>query len=454
MELLNLDILKKNQVTDLYNKILVSMMEFIVSRYEADPSYGWVDTKISLITGEDFAADDFLRGRNTVYAWIQGRALEAMTLHADWFEQNSIELDLVARIKDVLHELLSKLEYSRSINCGHLSFFMNKDGRAFRLSSDCQPEYFTDMACQNYNLSDLFCSKGMYVAAKYLGFGKSERDAKDYCLDVIDAVWDGNFVSDQVSFRGEISSCGRILNSIGPYMLSLDTAELLLKDDPEYASDLAGKIIDRILTYHVNLRGEWGFGHQFDCVENIDSSYAPLTANKTVESDPGHSIEFCGLTMRFINNFKKFAMLPEDISRFDDYEDIIKSVFKKNFTNGYVEIPGGICKGYDLVSRNIIDSDMPWWNLPEAMRAALCCASTGSFKEVEEFRDIFNKCHNSFVNNYIRPEYNYISIQTIGADGMVKDTIPATPDIDPGYHTGICLIDCLKVLEEIDLEIA
>jgi hypothetical protein len=43
-----------------------------------------------------------------------------------------------------------------------------------------------------------------------------------------------------------------------------------------------------------------------------------------------------------------------------------------------------------------------------------------------------------------------MSVQTLGKDGMVKDTIPATPDADPGYHTGICLIDCLKVMEDFD----
>ena len=36
--------------------------------------------------------------------------------------------------------------------------------------------------------------------------------------------------------------------------------------------------------------------------------------------------------------------------------------------------PAGICKSYDLVSRRPPNTDMPWWSLPETMRAAAHCA--------------------------------------------------------------------------------
>ena len=37
--------------------------------------------------------------------------------------------------------------------------------------------------------------------------------------------------------------------------------------------------------------------------------------------------------------------------------------------------------------------------------------------------------------------------QTLDADGRCVDRVPATPDADPGYHTGLSLIDCLQRLD-------
>jgi len=42
-----------------------------------------------------------------------------------------------------------------------------------------------------------------------------------------------------------------------------------------------------------------------------------------------------------------------------------------------------------------------------------------------------------------------MAYQTIGADGRPVATIPATPDADPGYHTGLSIIDYLDWLGEM-----
>ncbi len=454
MEISDIDIVKKEQAVEVYTKILTSVMELIVSRYNSDTDYGWVDTKLSLITGLDYLSDDTFRGRNTIYGWIQGRALEALTYHARWFENNGENPELVDELKVVMRKLLVSLEHAREINGGHLLFFMDKDGRAFRTDVHLNIEYMVKGSITTYNLSDLFCSKGMYAAARYLGLSDAAGSAKKYCLDVIDAVWSGNFASDQFSFRGKITSSGCILNSIGPYMLLLDTVDMLLDDDANYAVKLGRKLIERIIGSHINLLQKWGFGQEYDCIENVDADGSPSVVDNTAESDPGHSIEFAGLAMKFICNARKQELSNECIRILDEYEDILINILKKNFANGYIKYIGGICKGFDLVTRAIIDGDMPWWSLPETMRASLYALSIShDYQMRDELWDIFYKCHNGFVNNYLRPELAYMSVQTLGTDGMVKDAIPATPDADPGYHTGICLIDCLRILEDLELEI-
>jgi hypothetical protein len=64
-------------------------MDMIASRSKEDPQYPWINTKIDIITGKDFDDDDFFKGRNSVYAWIQGRGLEAIGTHLDWLKNDA-----------------------------------------------------------------------------------------------------------------------------------------------------------------------------------------------------------------------------------------------------------------------------------------------------------------------------------------------------------------------------
>ena len=41
-----------------------------------------------------------------------------------------------------------------------------------------------------------------------------------------------------------------------------------------------------------------------------------------------------------------------------------------------------------------------------------------------------------------------MAIQTRNADGEPVAVIPATSDADPGYHTGLSILDCLEVLRQ------
>ena len=40
-----------------------------------------------------------------------------------------------------------------------------------------------------------------------------------------------------------------------------------------------------------------------------------------------------------------------------------------------------------------------------------------------------------------------MAYQTVDANGQPADVIPATPDADPGYHTGLSIIDYLACLD-------
>ena len=92
---------------------------------------------------------------------------------------------------------------------------------------------------------------------------------------------------------------------------------------------------------------------------------------------------------------------------------------------------------------------MPWWSLPETLRAALGACRVVAADRRPRFVEIARKCSNAFLSNFVRPGLHLMAYQTIDSDARPIDVIPATPDADPGYHTGLSIIDYLDWLEEM-----
>ena len=61
---------------------------------------------------------------------------------------------------------------------------------------------------------------------------------------------------------------------------------------------------------------------------------------------------------------------------------------------------------------------------------------------------ILGNCHNAFVR-YVRPDIHLMAVQTRSEEGRPVPVIPASADADPGYHTGLSIIDMLDLIEEL-----
>ena len=98
----------------------------------------------------------------------------------------------------------------------------------------------------------------------------------------------------------------------------------------------------------------------------------------------------------------------------------------------------------------------PWWSLPETIRAAdgvrllarLSAAPDRARVEAECGR-ISAACEAALERFVSRVEVAgagtlALLVQMRGADGAVRHAIPATSDLDPGFHTGLALIDALR----------
>ena len=82
--------------------LIQTSMDEIIRRYEADRSYHFIDTKLDLMTGEDFSVNDaWYKQKNIIFCWIQGRAMEALAKHIIYFEEK----------KDKVHKFTCSLSF-------------------------------------------------------------------------------------------------------------------------------------------------------------------------------------------------------------------------------------------------------------------------------------------------------------------------------------------------------
>src|SRR5690606_18756591 len=107
----------------------------------------------------------------------------------------------------------------------------------------------------------------------------------------------------------------------------------------------------------------------------VDDEARPYRMEKTILSDPGHALEFVGFALKFFDVARRSgALTAKQEDEMQQAQSTLQSILQRNFENGFNRSVGGIVKSYDLVGRRPINGDMPWWNLPETMRAAALAA--------------------------------------------------------------------------------
>lgn len=437
-----------------YEKMLSSVLIAMLDRFERNVGYPFIDTKLDLITGKNFYPLTLdsppYKDKNIIYSWIQGRGLEALAGHLEWIESSdyfsSIEKELLlARIKVIMTKVLAANERIRVANHGRMFFCTTSNGIKLEINEKGAFERVSRISAQS-NFSDLFYSKGLFKATWVLGQDKLFSDGVSYFQNVVEDIINNNFHSDQQSFDPK-NKVKRVPGKIsqGPLMICLSgLAEIGKITSEEMWFDYAEIIISRIVEFHIN-HGQHKDLELYDFIEVIDIYGNPwLDDDDTILCDPGHALEFIGLAT-------KCLLLMQEHSKYQELISKCKNLFPKVLTHvfklGFNEENGGICKAYDLKGRKILNSDMPWWSLPETMRAAIELLGLDPLTpNINKLAMIAAKCSNAFVTKYINYDVHMMAYQTRDGSGEVIETIPATPDADPGYHTGLSIIDCIAIL--------
>ncbi len=434
--------------------MLGAVLETMVERFERDPGYGFIDMKLSLLDGRDFDPADPIRGKGTIYGWIQGRGLEALAGHYRWLQRNQdIEpadrQAMLRRLQAMLRTVLDKMETLRAAQ-GRLYFMSDTQGHPLAVGPQGHPVPHSIPADAPPTSTDMFYVKGLMAAAEALDDQTRMRQACVWFEHIVQCVTQDRFLGDQQPLDpknvGARTVAGRYGH--GTRMLGLGALAVFMEITGERKwLDVGFDFLDHILRWHVNTTGDNAQSRQYDMWEFTDAQHRPWLENGQLFSDSGHGTEMVGLAMKFLRAAHARGLVqPDDKARIAEYYRVLPLVLRRNFANGFAG-ETGIVKTFDLVSRKPVNSDMPWWSLPETMRAAMACAAIQPENARGPYLDIARKCSNAFFAHYLRPDL--LAYQTLDAAGKPVPVVPATPDADPGYHTGLSIIDTLALAEDL-----
>ena len=414
-------------------EILYRSMDTMLLRFERNgEAYPFIDTKFDPVSGHDSGEDsEPFRRRECVYAWIQGRGLESLTRHILRFESTG-EKAFASRLRAMCVTVAAQMENLRARNGGRLPFAMHPDGSAFFPREESEA-----------NFSDLFYAKGLFAAGRVLERQEYTREGRLLFERVLHAVRTRNFRTDQQSFdpknpvafvHGKFPQGARMiaLGGLADFILAFP--------EERFWAETAAEFIEFIFRYHVNT-GAYPELRKFDFIESVDAGGRAWHDGRVIFSDPGHALEFVGLTAKVLSALRQNGG-HEDL--IDKARNILPDLFLHVFDYGFNRKAGGICKGYDLAGRKAVNPDMPWWSLPETVRAGVfltelypeCCTGEILLRTGAAFQ--------AFCQGFLRE--SGFACQTRAADGRIINVIPAVPDLDPGYHTNLSLMDVFPSL--------
>lgn len=365
----------------------------------------FVDTKVHSISLRDYGPQDGWRGPDVTFGWIQGRALEAIVTHAAFFAQEDPELarDLDAAGR-ALYGALDRLFAAH----GHGYFAYDRDlvpvwpdaAGVLHRQAEAGPLY---------TFSDTFVLKGLVAAATRYAPDDVNRHTA-LLLDVVAAIEDGRFVSDERQ-RLDAAAAAGIRDEYGPRMILLGAASMLRALGLEQAASFGRRFIDHVLARHRAAGG----------------ALADVPGEDV--SNPGHAMEFVGFGLEWLHGHES----PGTVAAL---REVLLASARIGFHGPGISARVVLSTGAPLTPA------CPWWSLPETVRAAaLSYERTGD----ADVLSVWRKAHGLFFSRYWRGDPP-IAYQTLTEEGPA-DIVPATPDLDPGYHTGLSLLAAVGVID-------
>lgn len=394
------------QAAQVYAGANAASLRWLLARPLLGP--GFLNSKQNSVTLADYGPTDGLRSPEFTYGWIQGRGLEALVTHAAFFAATDAALtqsiDAIARpLYGILRRLWARDGHAYFCYYSHLKPIIAAPNGLF--APQAEP-------ADVYTYSDVFVLKGLIAAA-----ARYDRSSLDGYLAqipaLVEAIEGGRFQMDERQLLSAKTAAGQP-DDFGPRMILLGAAGMLKRIGRADAASFADRFITHVLGQH------------------LDSASGLLRNVPGMDAcNVGHGIELVGFALDYLPADAKPALVSQ-------LEAVLVASFEAGFHSPGVRLAVSAATGEP------ISPYCPWWSLPETIRsAALCHERTGNPLVL----DIWRKAHAAFFDSYWRGE-PAIAYQTMTEAGPV-DFVPATPDLDPGYHTGLSLLAAIEAAGRI-----
>ena len=374
----------------------------------------FLNTKVNSITLAEYTEDDGWRGPQFLYGWIQGRGLEALVTHALFFDEE--EPELAARLHAAARDLYRSLKALHG-RFGHAYFSYDANLVPVYPGSDARPAA-QSLKDDLFTYSDAFVLKGLIAAAR----AYAPAEATAYLAQMrrlVLAIEEGRFVMDERRLLGE-AALREQEDEFGPRMILVGAAAMLRRLGFDDDAAFGERFIDHVLTRHWDV-GEGG-SKATELVKDVAGGD---------HCNVGHAIELAGFGLEFIPQLGQEELAAK-------LERILVASFRAGFTGP------GLCLRISAGSGAPLSPYFPWWSLPETVRAA---ALAYARSRNETVLDLWRQCHDAFFGNYWRASAG-IAYQTRDMSGAV-DYVPATPDLDPGYHTGLSFLSAIEAIDKL-----
>jgi mannose/cellobiose epimerase-like protein (N-acyl-D-glucosamine 2-epimerase family) len=409
---------------------IVPGCRLLLARHQRRPGWPYVETKFNPNTGCDLPAGAY----NIVHTWFLGRGSEALDDHlrildtcdALTADERAASRTLFLQWIDNMTQTLGELAERYRLD---IPFRVNRALAAV----DAQGEPL-DPATLKPDASGIFCAKGLMSsrnpALQSCGLQLLRRAAARIRRNEPEQ-------STQTPGVGGVGQGTRMLMQGAGACFARKALDPAARAEAlELAADMLGEVLDR---------------HHNPETSRFSEYCNAETGQPEPYLDPGHAAELAGLGLGMIEQLERSSAAARHAVLISRARRELPRILLQAVALGYNPRHPGLFKGVNNRTGEPMNTEMPWWNLPETMRAAVRAYAVADSESIRiRCLEAFRLCHNAYFSHYPNRDNLLFPYQTLdGHTGKVLDVVPAVPEGDPLYHANGAFLDMLEVLEKL-----
>lgn len=405
------------------DNVIEAGLRLLIERHARSKDWPYVDTKFNPNTGSDLPPESY----EVIYPWFLGRGSEALALHLDALDELALSADEKETIRGFFPKLIANMTGAiLELRDRHQGRFPLKVDRAFGLPPGSTENLDAGMT----GPGDVFCAKGLLGSDD-----ASVRETGGKLLqEIAEKIEQGHFAT-PFPDQGKAQALRMLFQAVPGLAVARGLGESQRATLFAHTCNFLQYVLDH---------------HSDSATGSFSEYYNPQTGTRGELLDPGHCTEFVGLGLSAIHAMEQdgTGLSPERQALFARAKAELPRILISTVAAGFAESAGGIVKAVNNRTGEVLDTAMPWWNLPETMRAALFSAlATEDAGVREKCLSIFAQCHNAYFQHYLNPANMLFPYQTrSGETGEVLDVAPAIPEGDPLYHSNLCFLEIIRRL--------